>query len=91
MLSIWDGIGPSSPQSRCHAEVTLDTVVSESTPITTSVAEAVNRVRGVEPKFCCHMLALAIDEILEDPRFETAQWGIVVESITGPTVLYQHN
>ncbi|MEO1621807.1 MAG: D-alanyl-D-alanine carboxypeptidase/D-alanyl-D-alanine-endopeptidase [Cyanobacteria bacterium J06632_3] len=33
----------------------------------------------------------AIDEIIEDPRFDTAQWGIVVELIAEPTVLYQHN
>ncbi|ABW31899.1 D-alanyl-D-alanine carboxypeptidase, putative (plasmid) [Acaryochloris marina MBIC11017] len=63
----------------------------QSIPITTAVAKAVNRVRGVKPKFCSHMLALAIDEILEDPRFETAQWGIVVEPVAEPTVLYQHN
>ncbi len=65
--------------------------LSESRQITTAVAEAVNRVSGVEPKFSSHRLVSAIDEIIEDSRFETAQWGIVVEPIAEPTVLYQHN
>ena len=34
---------------------------------------------------------LAINAIIEDHRFETAQWGIVVEPTAEPTVLYQHN
>ncbi|MEM7066800.1 MAG: D-alanyl-D-alanine carboxypeptidase [Cyanobacteria bacterium P01_B01_bin.77] len=48
-------------------------------------------MRGVESKFCSHRLVLAIDKIIENPRFDTAQWGIVVEPIAEPTVLYQHN
>ncbi len=84
-------LGQAAPSHAVTPRSLLTPSLSESIPITTSVAEAVNRVRGVEPKFCSHMLALAIDEILEDPRFKTAQWGIVVEPITGPKVLYQHN
>ncbi len=84
-------LGQTAPSHAVTPRSLLTPSLSESIPITISVAEAVNQVRGVEPKFCSHMLAFAIDEILEDPHFETAQWGIVVEPITEPTVLYQHN
>ena len=69
----------------------LTTSLGESRQITIAVEEAVNRGSGGESKFCSHRLVSAIDEIIEAPRFETAQWGIIVEPIAEPTVLYQRN
>jgi serine-type D-Ala-D-Ala carboxypeptidase/endopeptidase (penicillin-binding protein 4) len=60
-------------------------------------AQTVDRVRLrplpdlVRPKFCQPQLESAIASIVDNPRFDTAQWGIMMEPIAEPTVLYQHN
>ncbi|NET38721.1 MAG: D-alanyl-D-alanine carboxypeptidase/D-alanyl-D-alanine-endopeptidase [Cyanothece sp. SIO1E1] len=84
-------MGQATPSQANVPRSLLTPSLGESKQITTAVAEAVSKVSGVEPKFCSHRLVSAIDEIIEDPRFDTAQWGIVVEPIAEPTVLYQHN
>ena len=84
-------LGQAAPSQADVPRSLLAPSLSEAIQITTAVAEAVSQVSGVEPKFCSHRLVLAIDKIIENPRFETAQWGIVVEPIAEPTVLYQHN
>jgi serine-type D-Ala-D-Ala carboxypeptidase/endopeptidase (penicillin-binding protein 4) len=45
----------------------------------------------VQPRFCQPQLESAIAAIVENPRFSTAQWGIMMEPIAEPTVLYQYN
>lgn len=84
-------LGQAAPSQANVPRSLLTTSLGESIQTTPAVAEAVNKVSGVEPKFCSHRLVSAIDAIIEDPRFDTAQWGIVLEPIAGPTVLYQHN
>ena len=84
-------LGQAAPSQANVPRSLLTPSLGESKQITTAVAEAVNQVRGVESKFCSHRLVSAIDKIIENPRFETAQWGIVVEPVAEPTVLYQHN
>ncbi|MEM7067225.1 MAG: D-alanyl-D-alanine carboxypeptidase/D-alanyl-D-alanine-endopeptidase [Cyanobacteria bacterium P01_B01_bin.77] len=84
-------LGPAVPSQANVPRSLLTSSLGESKQITTAVADGVNQVSGGESKFCSHRLVSAIDEIIEDPRFDTAQWGIVVEPIAEPTVLYQHN
>lgn len=46
---------------------------------------------SLEPRVCPSDLEATIATIINDSRFDTAQWGIVVEPLSEPTVLYQHN
>ena len=84
-------LGQAAPSQAAPFRSLLTSPLDELIQITIAAAESVNRVRGVESKFCSHRLVSAIDKIIENPRFETAQWGIVVEPVAEPTVLYQHN
>ncbi|MGG6266795.1 D-alanyl-D-alanine carboxypeptidase [Leptolyngbya sp. AN10] len=41
--------------------------------------------------FCSSDLASRIDRIIQQPRFRTARWGIVIKPIEKSTILYQRN
>lgn len=45
----------------------------------------------VEPRLCRGDLQAAISSIVENPRFNTARWGILIQPISEPTILYQYN
>ena len=45
----------------------------------------------LEPRVCPSDLEATISAIINNSRFHTAQWGILVEPLSEPTVLYQHN
>jgi len=45
----------------------------------------------LEPRVCPSDLDATIATIIYNSRFHTAQWGILVEPLSKPTVLYQHN
>lgn len=40
---------------------------------------------------CARDLATRIDRIIQQPRFRSARWGIVIKPIEKSTILYQHN
>jgi D-alanyl-D-alanine carboxypeptidase/D-alanyl-D-alanine-endopeptidase (penicillin-binding protein 4) len=42
-------------------------------------------------QFCPGDLALAITSIVRSPKFETAQWGILIEPLAEPATLYRYN
>ncbi|MEP0915817.1 D-alanyl-D-alanine carboxypeptidase [Leptolyngbya sp. DQ-M1] len=44
-----------------------------------------------ESRFCRSDLASKIDRIVQQPKFRTAQWGILIKPIETSTILYQRN
>lgn len=47
--------------------------------------------QAVRSAVCERDLASRIDRIIQQPRFRSARWGIVVKPIEKSTILYQHN
>jgi serine-type D-Ala-D-Ala carboxypeptidase/endopeptidase (penicillin-binding protein 4) len=46
---------------------------------------------SLEPAFCPVQLEASIASIIDRSSFDTAQWGIAIEPVSEPTVLYQYN
>jgi serine-type D-Ala-D-Ala carboxypeptidase/endopeptidase (penicillin-binding protein 4) len=46
---------------------------------------------SLESAFCPVQLESSIASIIDRSSFNTAQWGIAIEPVSEPTVLYQHN
>lgn len=46
---------------------------------------------AVRPGFCQNSLEAAIESIIGSPRFARARWGIQIEPLSDPTVLYSYN
>ena len=48
-------------------------------------------VAQVDSRFCQYQLESAIASVIESPGFDTAHWGVLIESASDSTVLYQYN
>lgn len=58
----------------------------------TSLATAPLDFSGqTESRFCQSNLKSAIASIVKSPKFKTARWGILIQPVSDPTILYQHN
>jgi len=48
-------------------------------------------ITPLESRLCPSNLEATIAAIIKGPRFNTAQWGILIEPVSEPTVLYKYN
>lgn len=73
-----------------QAEVATTQTSVKAEPFNPAATEPADAYR-MAPEFCQRDLDAAIASIVHDPRFRTAHWGILIEPIAEPTVLYQYN
>ena len=83
----WALVVGLSPWNRAEATPTSPT---SSQPAAAEYAGPAQNDR-FETRFCPDDLQSAIASIIDNPRFDTARWGILIEPLSEQTVLYQHN